>query len=59
MVSQLRAVLDEYAASGGAYSEEAISDCGHTPHVERPDEFRRLLFGFLDAQTGAETRRDG
>ena len=54
MVAQTRFLLDEYAASGGAYSEEAISDCGHTPPVERPDEFRRLLFGFLDAQTGDE-----
>jgi pimeloyl-ACP methyl ester carboxylesterase len=52
MVTQTRSLLDQYAASGGSYSEEAISDCGHTPHVERPDEFRRLLFGFLDAQTG-------
>jgi pimeloyl-ACP methyl ester carboxylesterase len=54
MVAQTRALLEEYAASGGAYSEEAISDCGHTPPVERPDEFRRLLFGFLDAHTGDE-----
>jgi len=53
MVSQIRAVLDEYKARGGAYREEAIPDCGHTPHVERPEEFRRLLFGFLEAQSGS------
>ena len=49
MVSQTRAVLDDYAAAGGAYREEVLQGCGHTPHVEKPGEFRRLLFGFLDA----------
>lgn len=49
MVSQTRAVLDEYAAQGGGYREEVIPDCGHTPHVEKPEEFRRLLFNFLEA----------
>jgi pimeloyl-ACP methyl ester carboxylesterase len=48
MVSQIRAVLDAYEARGGRYSEEVIPDCGHTPHVEKPEEFRRILFGFLD-----------
>jgi len=52
MVSQMRAVLDEYAKAGGAYREEAIPNCGHTPHVERPDEFRRLLFDFLEEREG-------
>jgi pimeloyl-ACP methyl ester carboxylesterase len=47
MVSQMRAVLDAYEARGGRYREEVIPDCGHTPHVEKADEFRRLLFGFL------------
>ena len=54
MVAQIRAVLDAYATSGGAYREEAIPDCGHTPHVERPEEFRRLLFKFLDEQAPGE-----
>jgi pimeloyl-ACP methyl ester carboxylesterase len=50
MVSQIRAVLDSYEARGGRYREEVIPDCGHTPHVEKPEEFRRLLFGFLEEQ---------
>ena len=54
MVSQTRAVLDAYAGDGGAYREEVISDCGHSPHVERPKEFRRLLFEFL----GSTRRRE-
>jgi pimeloyl-ACP methyl ester carboxylesterase len=48
MVSQTRAVLDAYVTNGGTYREEVMGDCGHIPHVEKPDEFRRLLFGFLD-----------
>jgi pimeloyl-ACP methyl ester carboxylesterase len=53
MVSQMRAVLDAYEARGGRYREEVIPDCGHTPHVEKPEEFRRLLFGFLDEHQGS------
>jgi pimeloyl-ACP methyl ester carboxylesterase len=48
MVSQMRAVLDANEARGGRYREEVIPDCGHTPHVEKPEEFRRLLLGFLE-----------
>ncbi|MBA2715013.1 MAG: alpha/beta hydrolase [Rubrobacteraceae bacterium] len=48
MVSQTRAVLDAYEARGGRYREEVIPDCGHTPHVEKPEEFQRLLLGFLN-----------
>lgn len=53
MVSQMRAVLDAYEARGGRYREVVIPDCGHSPHVEKPEEFRRLLFGFLEASTNA------
>ena len=28
---------------------EVIADCGHIPSVEQPDEFRKLVIGFLDA----------
>jgi pimeloyl-ACP methyl ester carboxylesterase len=47
MVSQTRAVLDDYAAGGGTYREEVLRGCGHTPHVERPREFRNLLLQFI------------
>jgi hypothetical protein len=33
MVSQIRALLEEYAAGGGSYREEIIVGCGHTPQV--------------------------
>jgi pimeloyl-ACP methyl ester carboxylesterase len=47
MVSQIRAILDEYAARGGSYREEVFADCGHTPHIEKPDAFRDVLIEFL------------
>jgi pimeloyl-ACP methyl ester carboxylesterase len=47
MVSQIRALLDEYAAGGGGYREEVFADCGHTPHIEKPDAFRDVLIEFL------------
>ncbi|PZF96954.1 alpha/beta hydrolase [Micromonospora deserti] len=39
MVGQTRAVLDRYAAAGGAYREVLLPGCGHSPHLERPAEF--------------------
>ena len=51
MVSQMRAVLERYRAAGGRYREEVIPDCGHSPHVEKPEVFRRLLREFLDARS--------
>jgi pimeloyl-ACP methyl ester carboxylesterase len=47
MVSQIRALLDEYAAGGGSYCEVVFADCGHTPHIEKPDVFGRVLTEFL------------
>ena len=54
MVSQMRAVLDEYASREGGYREEVIPDCGHTPHVEKPEVFRQRLLGFLEAHAQGE-----
>jgi len=47
MVSQLRAVLDDYRTHGGKYEEVVIPECGHSPHLEKPMEFRERLLGFL------------
>jgi pimeloyl-ACP methyl ester carboxylesterase len=47
MVSQIRAILEEYAAGGGSYREEVFPDCGHSPHIEKPDGFREILVAFL------------
>ena len=47
MVSQVRAVLEQYQASGGTYEEHVFPDVGHTPYIERPAEFNALLAGLL------------
>jgi pimeloyl-ACP methyl ester carboxylesterase len=47
MVSQIRAVLEKYAASGGSYREELFANCGHSPHIEKPDAFQKVLIEFL------------
>ncbi len=47
MVAQIRALLDAYREGGGGYREAVVADCGHSPHIERPEEFRRLLGEFL------------
>ena len=56
MVSQIRAVLEAYAQNGGSYREEVPGDCGHSPHVEKPEELRRALFGFLKEQIDRGTK---
>lgn len=48
MVTQTRAVLDRYAATGGAYREVVLPDVGHSPQVERPQEFAVALLEHLD-----------
>jgi pimeloyl-ACP methyl ester carboxylesterase len=47
MIGQTRAVLDRYAAAGGAYTEVVYESCGHSPHVERPAEVAAELLKLL------------
>jgi hypothetical protein len=49
MLAQIRAVLERYRANGGAYTERVFEDCGHSPLIEKADEFRALLREFLAA----------
>ena len=53
MVTQTRAVLDRYAATGGAYREVVLPGVGHSPHVERPQEFVVALLEHLDVPAEA------
>jgi pimeloyl-ACP methyl ester carboxylesterase len=39
MVGQIRHVLEQYAANGGSFEEVVIAEAGHTPYVEKPEEF--------------------
>ena len=43
MVSQIRAVLEKYAAAGGNYEEVVIQDAGHIPFIEKPEEFNAVF----------------
>ncbi|MGH3445806.1 MAG: alpha/beta fold hydrolase, partial [Nocardioidaceae bacterium] len=49
MVSQTRDVLDRYRYAGGRVEEVVVEGAGHSPHIEKPEEFRATLFGFLSA----------
>jgi pimeloyl-ACP methyl ester carboxylesterase len=43
MLGQTRAVLEKYAAAGGAYTEVVIEGAGHAPYIEKAEEFNALL----------------
>lgn len=43
MVSQTRAVLEQYKNNGGEYREVVFAECGHTPYIEKAGEFATLL----------------
>ncbi|NJN18547.1 MAG: alpha/beta fold hydrolase [Oscillochloris sp.] len=49
MVSQTRAVFERYAAAGGRYHEVVLTDCGHTPFIEKPEEFNSAFHAHLAA----------
>jgi pimeloyl-ACP methyl ester carboxylesterase len=53
MIAQTRSVLDRYAATGGAYREVVLPEVGHSPHVERPQEFVVALLEHLDVPAEA------
>lgn len=47
MISQVRAVLERYAAAGGSFSELALEECGHSPHIEKPEAFNAAFHAHL------------
>lgn len=48
MVSQTRDVLEQYKANGGEYREMVFAECGHTPYIEKAEEFLRELVQVLN-----------
>ncbi|GAA4368449.1 alpha/beta hydrolase [Agromyces bauzanensis] len=49
MIAQTRAVLERYADRGGSFTELELGDCGHSPHLECPDEFRAALLALIES----------
>lgn len=47
MVTQTREVLRRYADAGGRVQEVTFPGAGHSPHLERPDEFRSALLDLI------------
>ncbi|HAX69305.1 MAG TPA: alpha/beta hydrolase, partial [Anaerolineae bacterium] len=43
MIGQTRSLLEKYAAQGGSFEEVVIADTGHTPYVEKPEEFMKAF----------------
>ena len=50
MVGQTRAVLEQYAAAGGAYREVLLADCAHSPHIEHPAEWVKAFLALASGQ---------
>ena len=47
MVSQTRAVLEQYKANSGNYREVVIPDTGHCPYIEKSEAFMAELEPFI------------
>lgn len=47
MIAQTRYFLEKLAKGGASYSEVVIEDTGHTPYVEKPEEFAGILADHL------------
>ena len=50
MNKQIRKFLRAYQEHGGHFHEEVLLACGHTPHVEKPEEMLQIVLAFLDEQ---------
>ena len=50
MISQTRAVLDKYKQNGGSY-KEVVLDAGHSPYLEKEEEFNAEFFAFIVENT--------
>ena len=49
MKTQIRYVLEHYRANGGEAREVMFQECGHSPHIEKPEEMLRVLTEFISA----------
>jgi pimeloyl-ACP methyl ester carboxylesterase len=51
MVGQTRAFLERYAAAGGAFQEIVFEECGHSPYIEKPDDFNKHFHDHIGASS--------
>jgi pimeloyl-ACP methyl ester carboxylesterase len=51
MVSQTRAVLEQYQTNGGNFREVVIVDTGHCPYIEKPGAFMAEFEPFIQQNT--------
>jgi pimeloyl-ACP methyl ester carboxylesterase len=49
-MDQIRTLLDDYAAAGGAYEEVAVAGSGHVPFMSHPEEFDRAFHRHLQGR---------
>lgn len=47
MVDQTRAVLEEYQQRGGSFTEVIIKDSGHSPFIDKKDDFNVHFHSFI------------
>ena len=52
MITQLRAVLEQYRANGGQYREIVLPDCGHSPHIEKQGAVHELVDSLIMQHSG-------
>ena len=52
MITQLRAVLEQYRANGGQYQEIVLPDCGHSPHIEKQGAVHELVDTLIVQHSG-------
>nr|WP_276576103.1 alpha/beta hydrolase [Oceanirhabdus seepicola] len=48
MVSQTREIFNQYKANGGIYKEIVFEKCGHSPHIEKQEEFLEVFSEFIE-----------
>jgi pimeloyl-ACP methyl ester carboxylesterase len=51
MVSQTRAVLEDYQTHGGSSQEVVLPETGHTPYIEKPEAFNAAFHAHLAAHS--------
>ncbi len=49
MLAQTRNVLAQYAKNGGKFTEIVMEDTGHSPFIEKPEEFMNHFLSHLDS----------